>query len=123
MKRIFMLIACLLVLNSIQAQQTKASEYSSLYNDGVTEMGNKEYSKALLLFNQALQLKPDYKEALFARGQCFLMLNEREKACVDFAISYKAGWEPALEYLEKYCAKNAPGRTRKPLNVSGGEKK
>ena len=123
MKRLFIFIACLLTLNSIHAQQTRAAEYSTLYNEGVQEVGKKEYSKALLLFNQALQLKPDYNEALFARGQCFLMLNERDKACVDFATSYKAGWEPAKEYIEKYCAKNAPGRTRKPLNVSGGEQK
>jgi hypothetical protein len=120
MKKILVLLCLSLsAIGGLMAQQARADQYSKLYNDGVKELGEKRYREAVLLFNQALQLKPDYREAQFARGQCFLMLNERDKACVDFAISYKAGWEPAKEYLDKYCGKNAPGRTRKPLNATG----
>jgi hypothetical protein len=60
-----------------------------------------------------------------ARGQSFLMLEERDKACADFALSFKLGWAPAKEYVSKYCAPDAPGRklkTKKATNASGQSK-
>lgn len=108
------LVLMLLLPFAVQAQ-TASDRYSKLYNDGVKEIGKKDYEKALALFNEAVRLKPDYAEAIFARGQCALMLNKRDAACVDFTRSYELGWKAAKEYLDKYCGKDAPGRTLKPL--------
>jgi hypothetical protein len=53
------------------------------------------------------------------------MIEERDKACADFALSVKLGWAPAKEYVEKYCGLDAPGRklkTKKATGVSGQTK-
>ncbi len=103
----------------------QSDQYSTLYNKGVEKIGKKEYREAIVLFDNAIQLKPDYKEAIMARGQSFLMLEERDKACADFATSAKLGWAPAKEYVQKYCALDAPGRklkTKKATDVSGQTK-
>jgi hypothetical protein len=112
----------ILVCSGISAQ---SSQYSTLYNEGVEKIGKKQYREAIALFDNAILLKPDYKEAIMARGQSFLMIEERDKACADFALSTKLGWAPAKEYVEKYCGANAPGRklkTKKATNASGQSK-
>lgn len=123
MNKIILTIATAIL--SISAVSGQADQYSTLYNKGVEKIGNKEYRQAIQFFDQAIQLKPDYKEAIMARGQSFLMIEERDKACADFALSTKLGWAPAKEYVEKYCGANAPGRklnTKKASNASGQSK-
>ncbi len=113
------------VILSISAVSGQADQYSTLYNEGVEKIGKKQYREAIALFDNAILLKPDYKEAIMARGQSFLMIEERDKACADFALSTKLGWAPAKEYVEKYCGANAPGRklkTKKATNASGQSK-
>ena len=112
----------LLIGSAISAQ---ADQYSTLYNKGVEKIGKKEYREAIAYFDQAILLKSDYKEAIMARGQSFLMIEERDKACADFALSFKLGWAPAKEYVSKYCAPDSPGRNLKPkkaTNASGQSK-
>lgn len=120
----FILSFCLLFGGiSILAAQT--DQYSTLYNKGIEKIGKNEYREAIAYFDQAILLKSDYKEAIMARGQSFLMLEERDKACADFALSFKLGWAPAKEYVSKYCAPDAPGRklkTKKATNASGQSK-
>ncbi|XP_043480078.1 outer dynein arm-docking complex subunit 4-like isoform X2 [Leptopilina heterotoma] len=41
------------------------------------------FSKAMTLYNQALELSPNDKNALIARSKCFLLLGEPEKALQD----------------------------------------
>jgi tetratricopeptide (TPR) repeat protein len=121
-KHILSLGLGILVCSGISAQ---SSQYSTLYNEGVEKIGKKQYREAIALFDNAILLKPDYKEAIMARGQSFLMIEERDKACADFALSTKLGWAPAKEYVEKYCGANAPGRklkTKKATNASGQSK-
>jgi Flp pilus assembly protein TadD len=113
------------VILSISAVSGQADQYSTLYNEGVEKIGKKQYREAIALFDNAILLKPDYKEAIMARGQSFLMIEERDKACADFALSTKLGWASAKEYVEKYCGANAPGRklkTKKATNASGQSK-
>jgi hypothetical protein len=112
----------ILVCSGISAQ---SSQYSTLYNEGVEKICKNQYREAIALLDTAILLKPDYKEAIMARGQSFLMIEERDKACADFALSTKLGWAPAKEYVEKYCGANAPGRklkTKKATNASGQSK-
>uniref|UniRef100_A0A0C9QNC0 Outer dynein arm-docking complex subunit 4 n=1 Tax=Fopius arisanus TaxID=64838 RepID=A0A0C9QNC0_9HYME len=44
---------------------------------------SKLYSKALLLYNKALELSPNDKNALLARSKCYLLLGEPQKALED----------------------------------------
>jgi len=95
--------------------QTLSTQISTLYNDGVALIGEKKYAEARLKLDQAVRLKSDYAEAIFARGTCSLMLNEREKSCIDFAMASKLGWKAADEYVTKYCGADAIGRKVKPV--------
>jgi tetratricopeptide (TPR) repeat protein len=97
--------------------QDTATQYSTFFNEGVKKSGEQKFSEAIELFNHALELKADYTEALFARGQCFLLTNERNKACDDFDKCIKLGLKQASEYTKKYCGKDAPGRTMKPSAI------
>lgn len=98
--------------NKIEEDKT----YSKLYNDGTTLIGEKKFKEALKLFNDAINLKKTSAEAIFARGTCYLMLNERDKACVDFNTAKTLKLIASEEYIKKYCENDSPGRTQKPLN-------
>jgi Flp pilus assembly protein TadD len=117
MKNIILILVVFAALNA-SAQNNKADDetYNKLYNDGTTLIGEKKFKEALDLFNRAITLKKSSAEAIFARGTCYLMLNERENACIDFNSAKALKLTAADEYILKYCEKDAPGRTQKPLN-------
>jgi tetratricopeptide (TPR) repeat protein len=100
-------------LHASYAQQ----DFSTLYNDGIKKIGEKNYSQAIGLLNQAIQQKPDFAEAFFARGGAFLMLHKREEACADFQVSSQLKWKPSEEYIRIYCNPNSPGMHSKPIEA------
>jgi tetratricopeptide (TPR) repeat protein len=108
------LLTLLVSLNSAYGQ---SSDYSKNYNDAVRLMGSHNYNDAITLLDQAIMIKTDYAEAIFARGQCYLMLGKREEACRDFSLSKSANWKASTEYLEKYCGEESPGRHQTPINI------
>lgn len=110
----FILSFLFLFVSQATSAQSIADEYSTLYNKGIEAIGKKEYGEAKELFNQAIALKPDYAEAVFARGTCSLMLQEREEACTDFEQAGRLRWKPAFEYIGKYCQPDSYGRKTKP---------
>ena len=109
-------ISILMGLSGLMAQDT-AALYSTYFNDGVKKSGEQNFPEAIELFNKALSLKPDYAEALFARGQCYLLFNERDKACYDFEQSKKLGLKQSDGYITNYCGKDSPGKTMKPSAI------
>jgi tetratricopeptide (TPR) repeat protein len=106
-----------ILLFSINVVIGQSSDYSKNYNDAVRLMGSQKYDDAIVFLDQAVAAKSDYAEALFARGQCFLMLGRREEACRDFYLSKAANWKASNEYLEKYCGEESPGRHQTPINI------
>jgi tetratricopeptide (TPR) repeat protein len=101
----------LYLLSGNLSAQAGSEAYSTLYNEAIKQIEQKNYAGARNLLDKAVILKHDYAEALFARGACNLMLEEWDKACPDFENSAKLNWKPAIEYLEKYCGKNSYGRS------------
>jgi Flp pilus assembly protein TadD len=118
MKRILALAIVLFALN-VNAQKSNNEEqsYSKLYNDGTSLIGEKKFKEALDLFQKALAIKNNSAEAVFARGTCYLMLNERDKACSDFSRAKELKYSAADDYILKYCGKEAIGRKQKPLHT------
>jgi hypothetical protein len=108
------LFGLLLCAISVSAQ-SKSTMISTLYNDGVKLIGEKKYAEARIKLDEAVRMKGDYAEAVFARGTCSLMLDERDKACLDFVKASSQGWKPADEYIKKYCSSDAVGRKAKPV--------
>ncbi len=113
------LIILTFFIASTATSQNKIDEdktYNKLYNDGTALIGEKKFKEALQLFNDAIELKKTSAEAIFARGTCYLMLNERDKACADFNTAKTLKLAASEEYIRKYCGKDSPGRKQKPLN-------
>ena len=107
-----------MVLNAKSQSKIDDSQlYSKLYNEGTTLIGEKKFKEALALFNSAIELKKSSAEAIFARGTCYLMLNERDKACADFNSAKTLKLTAAEEYILKYCGKDSPGRIKKPIKT------
>jgi tetratricopeptide (TPR) repeat protein len=95
--------------NVVEAQNN--DKISAQYNEAIKLIAEKEYQQAKEKLDVVIAEKKDYAEALFARGTCHLMLQERERACIDFENAKKHNWAPASEYIEKFCGKDAYGRT------------
>jgi tetratricopeptide (TPR) repeat protein len=60
-----------------------------LEKKGARALIKKDFETALDLFHQAVELNPEYDEALFKRGQCYYGLAEYENALVDFESALK----------------------------------
>ena len=110
-------IGMMLIAGSISAQNN-AEKISTLYNEGVKLIGERKFEDARKKMDTAVQLKADYTEAIFARGTCSLMLEEREKACYDFSKASSMGWKPAKEYVEKYCNAKSLNKSLTPVKKS-----
>jgi len=117
MKTILFLLTFFIATTALSQNKTDEEKtYSKLYNDGTALIGEKKFKEALQLFNDAIALKKTSAEAIFARGTCYLMLNERDKACVDFNTAKTLKLPASEDYIKKYCGNDSPGRTQKPLN-------
>ena len=108
----------LLCFSGLLSAQSNSDKMSTFYNEGVKLIGERKFEDARKKMDAAIQLKADYTEAIFARGTCSLMLEEREKACYDFSKASSMGWKPAKEYIEKYCSANSLGKSITPVKKS-----
>jgi tetratricopeptide (TPR) repeat protein len=63
-----------------------------------------DYYDAVAAYNQAIDLRPDYSEALFNRGLANLMSYAISAGCSDLRASLYAGYERAEEYMELFCS-------------------
>jgi len=117
MKNLLLLLSLLIASIAFSQNNEQVDKaYNKFYNEGTTYIGEKKFKEALQFFNEAIALKKNSAEAIFARGTCYLMLNERDKACIDFNAAKALKLTSAEEYIKKYCENNSPGRTQKPLN-------
>lgn len=70
---------------------------------GFLYSGNESYEKAINMYNQAIEINPSLKEAYFLRGQIYLNVLQREKACIDFIRADQLGHEKSYRFIQKYC--------------------
>lgn len=108
-----LLITIALIAIAITSSAQNMKNIGSKYNDAIKFIGNKDYSTAKLLLDEIIKQKPDYAEAVFARGTCYLMLEERLKSCDDFNKASALNWKPADEYINKFCNKESLKRYTK----------
>jgi len=63
----------------------------------------KDFSGALVDFDEALAIEPSYSAAFYSRGYAKLNLNKKQSACLDFSKAGELGYEGAYEAIGKYC--------------------
>jgi tetratricopeptide (TPR) repeat protein len=63
----------------------------------------KEYEEALLHYNAAVAINPDFYEAWYNKGLTLIALNQKEKALAAFdtAVDIKADYTAAIQRREE----------------------
>jgi predicted Zn-dependent protease len=102
------MIAGLLLMIGMSAQAQDNQRISSAYNDAVKLIGEHKYSEAEKILTEVIREKPDYAEAISARGTSRLMQLKRDEACKDFEKAASLGWKAAERSLKTYCGKDVP---------------
>jgi predicted Zn-dependent protease len=105
---IIRIITGFLLLAGTQVMAQNNSRISSNYNDAVKLIGEHKYAEAEKILSDILIEKPDYAEAISARGASRLMQLKRDEACEDFEKAAKLGWKAAEKSLKTYCGKDIP---------------
>jgi len=85
------------------ALNIKAQTFSDYVKRGNSEAKIKNYQAAILHYDSALVLKPDYTVALNMKGLCLAALDKTTEACELFSKSKKLGDASAQELINLYC--------------------
>ncbi|XP_018044764.1 PREDICTED: tetratricopeptide repeat protein 25 isoform X1 [Atta colombica] len=78
-----------------------------LVNEATIHMKNGSYDKAIFLYNQALELNPNDKNALIARSKCYLLLGDPQKALNDAEAALRLNPKDSSKSKAVYCKAEA----------------
>ena len=59
------------------------------YNDGITDLNKKNYSKAIKNFSRVIELNPTFADAYIKRGRCYYEVKQYKSASEDLEQAYK----------------------------------
>ncbi|XP_076244538.1 outer dynein arm-docking complex subunit 4 isoform X2 [Calliopsis andreniformis] len=90
-----------------QIKYFASSQKRLLVNEAIAHVKNENYYKAMYLFNQALDLEPNDKNALIARSKCHLLLGEPQKALQDAENALQQKMKNASMAKAMYCKAEA----------------
>ena len=100
-------IICFLMLSVLETGLAHAETAEFYYNLGREDFVNCNYHLAMENYNHALQLKPDYAEALNGRGEIYLNVSEYADAEREFSAAITAN----PKYYEAYVNRGRLYRT------------
>ncbi|MDD2411939.1 MAG: tetratricopeptide repeat protein [Bacteroidales bacterium] len=69
------------------------------------------YHEAILDYNMAIKIEPDYSEVYHLRGLAKAELKDMNGACEDWEISYEKGEKRVMELLVEFCKDYLDGDT------------
>ena len=78
------------------------SNYEAFYYRGCAKVNATKYKDAIVDFEKAIELKPNYADAYFNLGRTYYLLNDEDKACEYYQLAAKYG-RPNLEDYLKRC--------------------
>ncbi|XP_011638944.1 tetratricopeptide repeat protein 25 isoform X1 [Pogonomyrmex barbatus] len=78
-----------------------------LVNEATIHVKNGNYNKAIFLYNQALEMNPNDKNALIARSKCHLLLGNPQKALDDAEAALQLNPKDSSNYKAVYCKAEA----------------
>src|ERR1700749_167164 len=86
-----------------------AQDAEMFNNSGTTKFNAKQYADALLDFNKAIELKPDFEKAYYNRGLAKNELIMNQSAIADFTKSIQLNPAADYSYYSRGVAKEADG--------------
>jgi tetratricopeptide (TPR) repeat protein len=72
--------------------------HEALYQQGLAQIEANEFTTAIQLFDQVLQISPDFSEAHHQRGLAYFKLNQFAAAIADYTAALTANPSPSLYY-------------------------
>ena len=78
------------------------NNFEAYYYRGCAKVNEQKYTEAVLDFEKAVELKPDYADAYFNLGRTYYLMNDEDKACEYYQLAAKYG-RPNLEDYLKRC--------------------
>lgn len=85
----------------LKASDLNPENEEAWYGLGMTWMNEKKYQKAIGYFDQAIELKSNYTDAYYNRGQSWFYMGELRKACKDWQVAYDLGKPNMADKLKK----------------------
>lgn len=100
----FILITVLILVSSF----SQTPDAQSYYDNGIENIGNKNYIGAIADFTNALSQKPDFGEAYFQRAIAKHKLAlaagyESIELCMDLSQALNLGQQEAIPLIKQYC--------------------
>ena len=74
------------------------NNYEAYFYRGCSKFNRRLYNQAIVDFEKALEIKPDYSDAEFSLGTIYFILNDRDMSC----FYYKAAQRDGRENMEDY---------------------
>jgi tetratricopeptide (TPR) repeat protein len=87
-------------LRTIESNNTKADACLKSGNDFVK---SKKYDEAIAEYTKAIEINSNFKAAYFNRGLVEVVLEQKEKGCLDLRKAAELGEKDANKMIQKYC--------------------
>ena len=75
------------------------SNYEAYYYRGCTKFNQGKFDSAILDFEKAIELRPDYQEAEFSLGRIYFIKNDYDMACYYYRAAQRHGRENMEDYV------------------------
>lgn len=75
------------------------NNYEAYYHRGCVKVNALKYKDAILDFEKAIELKPDYADAYFNLGRVYYILKDNDEACNYYKLAEKYGRQNLDDYL------------------------
>ena len=88
MKRLPLHTAALCFLTTLSIITTARADSpaeTALLNRGIKDMGHGRYHQAIRDFTEAIRLEPENPKGHYWRGQCYMMVDDFDKAIADLS--------------------------------------
>lgn len=77
------------------------SNYEAYYLRGCAKVNGKKYHEAIVDFEKAIELKPNYADAYFNIGRTYILLGDNDKACEYYKLAQQYGRPNLEDYLRR----------------------
>ena len=94
------IITFILVTTFCYSQNKDAKYY---FEQGDAKGNLEDYRGAILDYNKAIEINPQYADAYFNRGVVKYILKDTNGACLDWSKAGELGHMEAYDLIKKYC--------------------